>query len=151
MQVVAVERVQNSYMWGNYVQNRRHLLEVKYREAWLRGDVRMNARSPGSGAVIEQALWHGTKQLPPRDLASTAHGWCSSFADLNGRLGPGTYFAHDYRYSLKGFAYRSVLGLQIILADVLSGAHLSATLHLYACWQAQVQHDVRLELCGYFC
>jgi hypothetical protein len=80
VQVVSAERVQNAYLWDSYACNRWRLLAVKYKAAWACGDVRLNPDSPGGGDVIEGQFWHGTRPLPPHTLASSAEGWCASYA-----------------------------------------------------------------------
>jgi hypothetical protein len=79
----------------------------------------LNAAAPGNGDVVEVPMWHGTKLLPPRQLASTCEGWCGSYA-VPGSMGKGVYFAYTPQYSMGGYAYLTPNGSQqLVLADVL--------------------------------
>jgi Poly(ADP-ribose) polymerase catalytic domain len=128
LQLVKLERVQNTDMWLSYEAMRKHVLTVKYATGAAQGRVKVNAAAPGDGEPVERALWHGTRSLPPHDLASTDVGWCASYA-APGSFGKGSYFATDPNYSLWGYAFGIAGGeKQLILADVLTGETASPSL-----------------------
>ena len=92
LQVVRVQRVQNSMIWKSYAFNRRQVLQQRFGSSWLSGDLRLNAQSPGTGTVVEVPMWHGTKQLNPMEILSDEVGWCSSYATV-GVYGRGTQYS----------------------------------------------------------
>ena len=90
--------------------------DVKYD----RSKIRMNNDAPGNAPVLERRLWHGTRRLNPKTIASSAVGWCATFAN-QGSCGSGSYFAPHASYSINDFASRTEGGSQVMLVDVLTG------------------------------
>jgi hypothetical protein len=108
--VVALQRVQNRWLWEAY--------------AFQRG--RMAARG-GAAAATELELFHGTKGNSPRLIYDGQTGFDPRFA-RPGMWGKGCYFAASAAYSHAGYAYEAgaVAGAagckQLLLATVLVGS-----------------------------
>ena len=99
--LIKVERIQNKRLWEKYDFYKKIQL--------IKND----------GIMNEMRLFHGTTTNPPEKIYCSEHGFDFRFGS-SGMWGKGAYFAVDAIYSTH-YAYKSVLGRQILMAYVLTG------------------------------
>ncbi|XP_062522688.1 protein mono-ADP-ribosyltransferase PARP14-like isoform X2 [Corticium candelabrum] len=104
VQIVKLERIQNVWLWRKYCQHMERM------------------REKNEGSVKEKELFHGTSSTNPEKIYLSEEGFDMRFCA--GRWGWGCYFAENASYS-DGFCYRSLVGMQMFLAKVLTGESIS--------------------------
>lgn len=102
VRIIKLQRIQNKWLWNKYSHHREQMKEKN------------------QGMVNEKDLFHGTRNVDPKDIYACEEGFDMRFS-AQGMWGRGNYFAVNASYSDR-YAHRTTDGHQMFLAKVVVGA-----------------------------